>query len=113
VKGFTGFCHNIMAQAEGEMNETYKQSQSSVRKYLLGSLDDKVKMRRIEENLLLDDEFAKQLLIAEDELIEEYLDHTLNEQEREQFLQFFLLSPENKEKLRFIQNLRKYAANCD
>jgi hypothetical protein len=29
---------------------------------------------------------------------------------REQFLRFFLLSPENNEKLRLIENLRKYAA---
>jgi hypothetical protein len=92
------------------MNETPEEEQKSIRKYLLANLDDKVKMRRIEEKILLDDDFLEELSIAEDELIDEYLDGTLTEAEREQFLRFFLLSPDNKEKLRLTQNLRKYAA---
>jgi tetratricopeptide (TPR) repeat protein len=92
------------------MKETSEEQQNSIRKYLLASLDDEVEMRRIEEKILLDDAFVEQLSIAEDELIDEYLDGTLTETEREQFLRFFLLSPENNEKLRLIENLRKYAA---
>lgn len=92
------------------MKETSEEQQNSIRKYLLASLDDEVEMRRIEEKILLDDDFVEQLSIAEDELIDEYLDGILTETEREQFLRFFLLSPENKEKLRLIQNLRRYAA---
>lgn len=91
--------------------EISEEQESSIRKYLLGSLDDQIKMRQIEERLLLDDNFADQLAIAEDELVDQYLDGTLTESERERFLKFFLISPENKEKLRFIRNLRKYSAN--
>ena len=92
------------------MNETSEEQQNFIRKYLLASLDDEVEMRRIEEKILLDDDFVEQLSIAEEELIDDYLDGTLAETERQQFLRFFLISPENKEKLRLIQNLRKYAA---
>jgi tetratricopeptide (TPR) repeat protein len=92
------------------MEKNSNEQQNAVRKYLLGNPDDKVKMRQIEEKILLDDNFAEQLSLAEDELIDEYLDGSLTETEREQFLHFFLISPENKEKLRLIQNLRKYAA---
>lgn len=99
-----------MEVSEKQLNFTEKQ-RNFIRKYLLGSLDDKIIMRQIEEKLLLDDVFAEDLSMAEDELIDEYLDGTLSQPEREQFLHFFLLSSENKEKLRLIQNLRKYSAN--
>lgn len=99
-----------MERIESEMNEISEEQQNSIRKYLLGSLDDKVEMRQIEEKFLLDDGFAERLAIAEDQLVDDYLDGTLSEPERERFLRFFLLSPENREKLRLIGNLRKYAA---
>ncbi len=100
-----------MKLREEKMSENSNEQRNGVRKYLLGNLNDKVKMRQIEEKILLDDSFAEQLSLAEDELVDEYLDGTLTESEREQFLRFVLISPENKEKLRLIQNLRKYAAN--
>ena len=87
------------------------QEQDAVREYLLGNLNDEAKMRQIEENLLLDDDFEEQLSVAEDELVDEYLNDALTERERERFLQFFLASPERKENLRLISNLRKYAAS--
>jgi hypothetical protein len=63
------------------MKETSEEQQNSIRKYLLASLDDEVEMRRIEEKILLDDAFVEHLSIAEDELIDEYLDGTLTETE--------------------------------
>lgn len=91
------------------MNENSNE-QDAVRNYLLGNLGDKAKRRQIEKRLLLDDDFGEQLSIAEDELVDEYLNDALTETERERFLQFFLIPPERKEKLRFIGNLHKYAA---
>ncbi|MFN2393311.1 MAG: CHAT domain-containing protein [Pyrinomonadaceae bacterium] len=89
------------------------EDQDSIRKHLLGNLTDKVKMRRIEEKILLDDQFVEDLSVTEDELMDEYLDDTLTASEREQFLQFFLISPERKEKLRLIRNLREIAAKAE
>lgn len=101
-----------MEQAEKGMNEK-PQEQDAVRKYLLGNLGDEAKMHQIEENLLLDGDFEEHLSIAEDELVEAYLDETLTATERERFLHFFLITPERIEKLRFIRNLRKYAGKSD
>jgi CHAT domain-containing protein/tetratricopeptide (TPR) repeat protein len=97
-------------EAEKEMNENSNE-QAAVREYLLGTLRDAVEIRRLEEKLLLDDDFEEQLFIAEDELMHEYLSDALNETEREHFLQFFLISPERNERLRLIGNLKKYAAS--
>ncbi len=86
-----------------------KLEQIVVRKYLLGDLSDEAKIRQIEEKILLDDNFTEELSIAEDELIDEYLEGRLQNDESERFVGFFLNSAERKQKLRLIKNLRKYA----
>ena len=91
------------------MNE-FSEERQTVRKYLLGTLDDTGELRRIEEKLMLDDDFAEHIAIAEDELIEQYLDGELSAPESEKFRQFFLAAPERKQKLTFIKNLKDHAA---
>ncbi len=66
---------------------------------MLGSLDDKVEMRQIEEKLMVDDLFAEQLTIAEDELSEKYLDAELTSEESAQFYQSLINSPDRRQKL--------------
>ena len=88
----------------------FSEKQESVRKYLLGTLDDEIELRQIEESIMLSDEFEDQISIAEDELIEEYLDGELSAQEAENFKAFFLASPQRKEKFGFVNNLRRYSA---
>lgn len=109
MKGFALFCHNNMEQAEKEMNNRLE-SQELIRKYLLGNLTDEVRMREMEEKILFEDAFDEELSIGEDELVDEYLDGNLSENEHTQFLQYFLITPERREKLRFIRNLRSLAA---
>ena len=99
-----------MEEAEKVMSEISEEQQNSIRRYLMGSLHDEAELRLIEKNLLLDDDFAERLAIAEDELVEDYLDGALSETERRQFVEFFLISAENKNKLRLLKNLRRYAA---
>lgn len=89
------------------------EQQSIIRKYLLGNLRDESKMRQIEEKFLIDDNFDEELSIAEDELIGDYLDGALTVEERERFNRFFLITPERREKLRLIQNLKRYAAESN
>jgi CHAT domain-containing protein/uncharacterized protein HemY len=103
LKGFADFCHNTM-QGEKNLNE-----QKAIKDYLLGALSNKAERRAIEEKILLDDGFAEQLLIAEDDLIDEYLDGNLDASENERFTEFFLKPPERKRKLRLARNLKKYA----
>jgi len=112
LKGFAEFCHNIMERAE-EKGVKNLEEQEAIRKYLLGALSNKAEMRRIEENILLDDDFAEKLTVAEDQLIDEYLDGALLGAEYKNFNQFFLTLPERKQKLRLIRDLRKYAANSE
>jgi CHAT domain-containing protein/tetratricopeptide (TPR) repeat protein len=86
--------------------------QNSIRKYLLGKLDDETESRLIEEKILLDDEFAETVAAAEDELIEDYLDGLLNAEEAEKFAARFLVSPERRRRLNFICDLKEYSAQA-
>lgn len=112
LKGFAGFCHNIMEKVEKEGKKDLEE-QKAIREYLLGALSDKAEMRRIEEKILLDDEFVEELLVAEDQLIDEFLDGTLSASEQKSFDQYFLNAPERKQKLRLIRDLRRYAAGSE
>ena len=65
---------------------------------------------QIEERLLADDKFAREISSAEDELIEQYLDDELSPAERKHFINHFLAAPQRQQQLGLHQNLRKYAA---
>lgn len=112
LKGFGAFGHSIMEQAKKEVKKDLEE-QKAIREYLLGALSNKAEMRRIEKKILLDDDFVEKLSVAEDQLIDEYLDGSLADSEQKSFNQFFLTAPERKEKLRLIRDLRKYAANSE
>jgi CHAT domain-containing protein/Flp pilus assembly protein TadD len=112
LKGFAVFSHNNMERAEKEGEENLEQREA-IKDYLLGTSSDKAKMREIEEKILLDDNFEETLTVAEDELIDKYLDDSLTEPERERFTRFFLNAPERKEKLRLIRSIKEYAAKSE
>lgn len=65
-------------------------------------------MTELEERILSDDGFYEELLIAEDELIDQYLLGALSEAEQHSFVSHFLITEERREKLRFAKTLRKY-----
>ena len=62
----------------------------------------------LEERILTDDNFYQELLIAEDELIDQYLLDTLSESERNKFVSHFLITTERQDKLRFSQTFKRY-----
>lgn len=78
-----------------------------IRSYLLGSLDEPNRAR-LEEKLLTVRSVYDELLIAEDELTDQYLADELSDSEREGFEKHFLSAPERQVKLRFARNLRRY-----
>jgi tetratricopeptide (TPR) repeat protein len=82
-----------------------------IREYLLGILEDPLIKSQIEEKLLAYDESAMEILTAEDELIEQYLDDELSPADRTHFINHFLAAPQRQQQLRFHQNLRKYAVS--
>jgi anti-sigma factor RsiW len=83
------------------------EEQKHIRLYLLGNLPPK-DLAELEVRLLADKGFHEELLVAEDELIDEYLADRLPGAERESFESHFLITPERQQKLSFSKALRKY-----
>ena len=83
------------------------QQQHSVKHYLLKQLTV-AEQQDVELRLLSDDGFAAEVEIAEDELIDEYLDQELSQAERVHFEQNFLITPERHSKLISAQAFKRY-----
>ena len=81
--------------------------QSNLRKFILNDIDDDARAV-IEERLLADDEYFAEVLMAEESLIQDYADETLNAADREKFEKHFLCSEKNRRKVQFARALRKY-----
>jgi hypothetical protein len=80
---------------------------SDLRGYLLGTtpLDRRTE---IEDGLTSDSDLYQELLIAEDELIDQYVAGELTSQERQQFEANFLITVDRQRQFRFGRNLRRY-----
>jgi hypothetical protein len=79
----------------------------SMKRYLLGDLAGD-EQQQLEERLMTSDEFLEQLLIAEEELIDEYLRGALAAREEMRFHDHFLCTPERQQKLKFARALQRY-----
>ncbi len=101
----------FMDKKKDIMNENV-QEQAGIRDYLLGIPVDEAQMRLIEEKILLDDKFADIVSIAEDKLIEDFLDGSLKRDEHEKFVDFFLSTPQRRQQFRLTKNFRRYSANA-
>lgn len=71
-------------------------------RYLLGVLPDAV-TERLDEQGLIDDDFADRLKLAEDDLIDAYVSGTLTGDMRERFESYYLASPRRREKVAFAR----------
>jgi len=80
--------------------------------YLLGQAGPE-ESSSFEERLITEEDFYDELTIAEDELIDQYLDDDLTGLEREQFESHFLSSPERRQKVRFGSALLQTADRND
>jgi CHAT domain-containing protein/Tfp pilus assembly protein PilF len=81
--------------------------QQRIRQYLLGQLSDDVR-EQVEKDLVTDDEIYQELLIAEDEMVDEYLDGKLTESDRLAFETHFLATPDRQESFKFGRAFRRY-----
>jgi hypothetical protein len=80
-----------------------------IRQYLLGRLDDQnTQEKDLSEAILLDDDLSEMVESIEDEIMEEYLDDTLNSTDRKDVDEYFLRPPERKEALQFARLLRHH-----
>lgn len=79
-----------------------------LRHYLLGTIDPAVR-EDVERRLFSDDRiFWEQLCLAEDELIDDYVDDELDAKEVESFERCFLSTEERREKLEFARALKAH-----
>src|SRR5439155_19686998 len=80
-----------------------------VRQYLLGKLDEQAELEdNLSDGILFNDEMTDIVDSVEDEIIEEYLEGSLDSADRDAVDKYFLQPPERKEKLRFAKLLRRH-----
>lgn len=85
------------------------EGQISIKDYLLGQLSEQER-QQVEERLLTDDAFFEEISIAENELIDRYLNGSLAPQEVERFREHFLVTPEQRRNLQFAKVFRRYVS---
>ncbi len=77
----------------------------ALRQYLLGQSGE---FQKIEQRLLVEDEFLEDLEAAEAHLVDEYVAGELTQAEREQFEQHFLTGPAREQDVKFARVMRRY-----
>ena len=84
-----------------------------IREYLLGRLDgDPELVERIDEQILTDSQFSISVDVVEDEIIEEYIEGTLNADDARAVERHFLRPPERQLKLRSARLFSRYLATA-
>jgi hypothetical protein len=78
-----------------------------MRSYLLGTLDED-RRTQFEERILAESRVYEELLVAEEELIDQYVAGELSEFEQRQFESHFLITAERQKNLRFGQLFQRY-----
>ena len=81
------------------------EGQFELRAYLLGECEEQAEKEKIEERLMIDEDYFQQFLLQEEELIEDYVDDELDARERKSFENHFLISVERREKVKLILSL--------
>jgi hypothetical protein len=81
--------------------------EDTLRRYLLGLLPEP-EIEEVEENLLSNESLSETADLVEDEIIEDYLDGTLDERSRRAVETHFLRPAAHREKLRFARLLKQH-----
>jgi hypothetical protein len=80
------------------------------RRYLLGQLTDDEE-QKLEERLLIEDDFLQEVELTKDELAQEYASGELTNKERQWLQDNFLASPEGKQRHEFARTFEHYVKN--
>ena len=81
--------------------------QEKIKRYVLGEIGDEDRSA-IEERIMTDEDYFHKLAMVEENLIQDYVDGNLAPADRANFEKCFLLSAENRQKVKFARALRKY-----
>lgn len=79
------------------------------RRFLLGDVDD-LERERIERLFISEPEVNTKILLAEDDLIEDYLEDSLTPSDRGKFLNQYGSTAAERQKLRITKSIKEYAA---
>lgn len=79
------------------------------RRFLLGDVDD-LERERIERLFISEPEINTKILLAEDDLIEDYLENSLTPSDRDKFLGQYGYAAAERRKLRIAKSIKEYAA---
>src|SRR6185503_21346599 len=101
-----------MAEDKGQIGANGSSSvpDETLRLYLLCRLSDDERLQ-LDQRLLIDDEMAERVQLAESELMDEYASGGLDSVEREFFEKRFLTTAARREKLRLSSALHEYAGS--
>ena len=84
-------------------------TEDTIRQYLLGRLDDQGELENsLSQQMLFDKELSEFVDMIEDQIIENYVDKTLNAADKKAVEEYFLRPPQRQEKLRFAQLLKDH-----
>lgn len=81
---------------------------AELRQFLLGNVDDKER-QRIESLFVSNSLLRERVLAAEQDLIEEYLENSLNTADKEKFLAQYAETPAQRQKLRIAKSIKDWA----
>lgn len=82
-----------------------------MRRYLLGDLPEEAQIE-VEERLLADPEYLSELLIAENDLTDDYVQGSLSDFDKERAAIYLLAVPEGRQKLSFAKALNDYVSEA-
>ena len=83
-------------------------TKAGARRFLLGAVDDSER-QQIESFFIIDPETQEIILIAEDELVEDYIEGSLSGSEKSKFLEQYAHGPRQRRRLRIAESIREYA----
>lgn len=83
----------------------------NIKAYLLGKISDEEMLAAIEESLFLNDEFAAEIELVEDEIINDYVFGNLSAEDRESAEKSFFNTSERQFRRRLTQELKEKAEN--
>lgn len=83
-------------------------TEALARRFLLGQLDD-LEQQQIETLFVANPEVKNQVLLAEEDLVEDYLEGALTKSDADEFLSRYAQTPYQRRKLRIAQSLKQYA----
>lgn len=83
-------------------------TEALARRFLLGQVEE-FAQQEIESLFIIDPEVKNTVLLAEEDLLEDYLDGNLTESDADEFLLRYAHTPYQRRKLRIAESIRQYA----